>query len=353
MKKLALFLAMILVIATLAGCAAPSDAGDDAATTPDDSNATIPDDTANDDDATQPADDGAKDVGDLKIAFCAANSNTFGTNMKAAAVAKADELGVKMDYFLAEGDVDTQLNQIENAITNAYDALIVQPQNADGCVPGIDAIHEAGIPVVTVNMRANTDSHDVYVGSDNVDAGKMQGDWLVANADAFLTEHGYDKLEIGYITVTMGTSTQIDRFSGFKSSFMSNYENYEVLIYGESKAKRDLGMSITEDWMLAYPEMNCIVCQNDSAALGAMQAIADAGRTGEILLLGIDAEQEAAQAILDGSFSMTVYQDAKGQGAGAVEAAVNLALGETYDEDVIIPFVSVDATNASDYTNQY
>ena len=265
----------------------------------------------------------------------------------------ADSLGIKMDYFLAEGNVDTQLNQIENAITNGYDAIILQPQNADGIVPGVEAIHEAGIPLVLVNMRANSEAYDVYVGSDNVDAGKMQGDWLAEHADAFLAEHGYDKLNIGYITVTMGTSTQIDRFSGFKNSAMADYENQEVLVYGESKAKRDLGMSITEDWMLAYPEMNCIVCQNDSAALGAMQAIADAGRTGEILLLGIDAEQEAAQAILDGAFSMTVYQDAKGQGSRAVEVAVGLAQGETYDKSVLIPFVSVDANNAADYVNQY
>lgn len=351
MKKLALFLALAMLIAALAGCSAGTSTTTDtpAATTPE----TTTDTAATEPAADAAADTAAKSTGKLKIALCAANSNTFGTNLKAAAVEMADSLGIKMDYFLAEGNVDTQLNQIENAITNGYDAIILQPQNADGIVPGVEAIHEAGIPLVLVNMRANSEAYDVYVGSDNVDAGKMQGDWLAEHADAFLAEHGYDKLNIGYITVTMGTSTQIDRFSGFKNSAMADYENQEVLVYGESKAKRDLGMSITEDWMLAYPEMNCIVCQNDSAALGAMQAIADAGRTGEILLLGIDAEQEAAQAILDGAFSMTVYQDAKGQGSRAVEVAVGLAQGETYDKSVLIPFVSVDANNAADYVNQY
>lgn len=285
---------------------------------------------------------GEKGTGDIKLAFLGAGSNTFGVTLKAAADEKAAELGVTLDYFLANMDLPTQISQIEACITQGYDAIILQPANAQGIVDSVDAIHEAGIPLVLVNMSVDSENYGVYVGSDNIEAGRIQGEWLLEKTK------DWEEVNIGYITVTMGTSTQIDRLAGFEEAYMDVADNYQVLSYGESKAQRDLGMSIMEDWLLAYPQMNVVVCQNDSAALGAMQAIVDAGKSDDILLLGIDAEPDAIQGIIDGEFSMSVYQDAYGQGVTSVEVAVGLAQGETYEKTVMIPYIPIDSENAEE-----
>lgn len=332
MKKRMWVLIVLLVALILFGCV-PAENKQEVDTKGSDAVPTIPEVT--------PSEIKTKDISELKIAFLGAGSNTFGVKLKEAADSKASELGLTLDYYLANMDLPTQIAQIEACVSNEYDAIILQPANSTGIDDSINSVMEAGIPLILVNMKGSTTNYTCYVGSDNIDSGRMQGEWLRSN--------GGDGLKIGYITVTMGTSTQIDRFKGFKEAFLVNNEDAVVLAYGESKAQRDIGMNIMEDWLQAYPEMNCVVCQNDSAALGAMQAIMAAKKEGQILLLGIDAEKDAVQGIVDGTFTMTVFQDAFGQGSRSVEVAAGIAIGQSYDKDIEIPFIPVDKTNAVEF----
>ena len=278
---------------------------------------------------------------DKKICFLGAGSNTFGTALRKAAETKAQEIGIKMDYFNANGDIATQLTQIESAISNKYDAIILQSTDATGVNDAVDNIKAAGIPLVVVNMMCSNDAYDVYVGSNDVEAGRLQGEWLLEKTGG--------EAKIGLLLVYMGCSTQIERFQGLKEAFLDKAPDAEIVIQADGKAQRDEGMRIMEDWLLAYPEIDVIAAQNDSMALGAMQAILAANKKDDIIIAGVDADPDAVQAIIDGTFDMTVFQDANGQGSTAVETAVGLIQGKQYEKRIDIPFISVDITNAADY----
>ena len=112
----------------------------------------------------------------------------------------------------------------------------------------------------------------------------------------------------------------------------------------------DEGMRITEDWLQAHPEIEVIAAENDQMALGALQACKAAGRD-DIIICGVDADPEAVQAVVNGEMGMTVLQNSKAQAETAVETAVGLAKGETFDKEIIIPFEEVNAENAEEYLN--
>ena len=108
-------------------------------------------------------------------------------------------------------------------------------------------------------------------------------------------------------------------------------------------------MEITEDWIIQYGEdIDIIVAANDEMAMGAMQSLQAAG-INDVIICGIDANQDAREAVKDGSLAMTVFQDAAGQGKwGAIEAYTVAETGRA-PEYLDIPYLPVSAANIDEY----
>jgi inositol transport system substrate-binding protein len=84
-------------------------------------------------------------------------------------------------------------------------------------------------------------------------------------------------------------------------------------------------------------------------ALGALKAIEAAGKQDQIAVIGIDAIPDALKAVADGKMVGTVFQDAKGQGATAVDLAVDLVQGKSVKHDYYIPFQLVTTNNVAQF----
>jgi inositol transport system substrate-binding protein len=110
-------------------------------------------------------------------------------------------------------------------------------------------------------------------------------------------------------------------------------------------------MALMENWLQtdAGAQIKAVVALNDEMALGAYKAIEAAGRAGEILIIGVDAIPDALQAVKKGQLAATVFQDARGQGAGAVELAVKILNGEQVDKVNYIPFILVTKDNLHEF----
>lgn len=267
-------------------------------------------------------------------------ANEFITYMADACRAKAEELGVELIELDGQGDASTQLKQIESFITSECDAIILNPYDASGCVPCVVAANEASIPIVVVNGSVdNVDDASCYIGGDTIDSGRQAMQMMA------------EKLEgKGNIVVILGPtshSAQLDRSQGIEE-VLANYPDIKIIAEETANWDRAEAMTLMENWLQMGEQIDGVVGQNDEMAIGALKAIQAAGL--EIPVVGIDAIADALSLVGTGEMIGTVYQDAVGQGAGAVELAVKLANGETVEKETLIPYISITQENLADFT---
>jgi inositol transport system substrate-binding protein len=104
------------------------------------------------------------------------------------------------------------------------------------------------------------------------------------------------------------------------------------------------------NWLSTGAPFDGILANNDEMAIGAIQAMKAAGiDMAAVSVSGVDATQDALSAMQAGDLDVTVFQNAAGQGAGALDAATKLAAGESVDQKVYIPFELVTPSNVADY----
>ncbi|MDC7245975.1 MAG: substrate-binding domain-containing protein [Sphaerochaetaceae bacterium] len=267
------------------------------------------------------------------------NSDVFVKNITDAAVAKADELGVKLLMADARGDVNTQISDVENFIVQDVDVVIVIPQSVEGSAPVVSMCNDAGIPIIVCNGDIADTNYTAFVGCTDQESGEILGTWMMENVA--------EGSNIAIIEGPMGQSGQVGRYNGFKAVGMLDYFN--VLSVQTANWKRDEAMALAEDWLTTYgDDLDAIVCENDDMGMGALSAALAAGRD-DVVIGGVDAIDDAVQAVKAGTYGISVLQDAAGQGGGSIEVAVKIAKGEDFPKDTRIPFVGITAENVEAY----
>jgi inositol transport system substrate-binding protein len=290
-------------------------------------------------DTEAPADD------TVTIGFAQCNLNdTFQTYVTDAAKAKAEELGYTMEVQDAQEDVVKQQDQVYTMIEQGFDVIMVVPVDTSAMGPITDAVTAAGIPLVYVNRNPfgtdNPPEGVYYVGSQEIVAGQLQGQYLVE----LMGETG----GVGILMGILSNEGAVKRTEGNKE-VLSQYAGIEILAEETGEWQSDKAMAITENWLTAYGDkLNAILANNDGMAIGAVQALATAGRE-DVIVLGVDAIPDAVQMVADGTLDATVLQDAVGQGAGGVDVAAKVMNGETPDPISWIDFVLVTPENVADF----
>ena len=246
-------------------------------------------------------------------------STEFGIGLKDYMTAKADAMGdVELTVVDAGGDAAKQLQQVETFISQKVDAIIMQPQEQEACSPAIDKAKAAGIPIINCNSLTIAEQ---LGGKGNV-----------------LMMHGHP-----------GQTAEVKRTEGAMDILA---QNPDMTLLDEQTADWDRAeaMTLMENWIQAYgDQINAVFCQNDEMALGALNALVQAGKKDNVLVVGVDAIDDALQSVKDGKMDATVYQDCKGQAEGAIEAAYKLAKGESVEKEILIPFILVTTENVDEY----
>lgn len=109
------------------------------------------------------------------------NSDTFVANIADAAVAKAEELGVKLLMYDARGDVNQQISDVETMIAQGVDAIVVIPQSVEGSAPVVQMCNDAGIPIIIDNGDIADKNYTAFVGCTDQQSGEILGQWFVDN----------------------------------------------------------------------------------------------------------------------------------------------------------------------------
>ena len=253
---------------------------------------------------------------------------------------------VSLQFEDAQGDVGKQLNQIQNFIAQKVDAIIVNVVDTDATPKMTKLATQAGIPLVYVNrMPADKTLPEkvAYVGSNEVDSGTLQmkevcklmggkGSILVMMGDLANQAARQRTQDIEDVIAT-------PECSGIK-----------ILDKRTAKWQRTEGNDLMTNWISSGMKFEAVVSNNDEMAIGAIQALKGAGvDMGKVVVAGIDATPDGLAAMEAGDLDVTVFQNAAGQGQGAVDAALKMARGEAIETKIFVPFELVTPANLANY----
>lgn len=278
--------------------------------------------------ATAPAGSGAA-AGKPTIALVVKTlNNPFFIEMQQGAEEAAKRLGVNLVVQAAEREVDVerQMQIVENLIERKVSALCIAPSGSREIVPVVVKANKAGIPVLVVDTRVDEKALAAaggkvatFIGSDNFDGGRIAG--------AFLAGKLRGQGSVAVLEGIAGHETGDARLRGFRES-IAKAPGIKIVASQPANWERDQGFNVFQNLLQANPGINGLFACSDLMALGAMEAIAAAGKTGKVVVVGFDALPEARAAIKKGTMAGTVAQFSARMGATAVENAAKLLRGE-------------------------
>jgi inositol transport system substrate-binding protein len=263
--------------------------------------------------------------------------NEFVINIQDAMRKKARELNVKLIEVDGQGKAENQISQVENFLALDVDAIILNPFDQYGSAPVVSIANREKKPVVVVNaIVVNLDKASAYVGSNDQEAGRI--------AAGYISKLLNGKGNIALIRGPNGHSAEIQRTEGIME-VLEKYPDIKIIFDQSANWDRTQGLELMENWLSTGRPLQAVIAQNDEMALGAQKAIEAAGRQKDIFVIGIDAIPDALRAVKEGRLCATVFQDAHGQGALALELAVKLCEGKLVDPINYIPFQLITKEN--------
>lgn len=265
----------------------------------------------------------------------------FVVNVKDAMEAEAKNQKIKLIVNDAQRTADRQVQQIESFIARKVNAIILNPCEVEASSPAVEKAKAAGIAIINVNSETSA-TPDGFVGSRDEESGEMAMEHIAK----LLNGKGNIVILAGY----MGQAAQLKRNAG-ASTILEKYPDIKVLAEQTAEWDRAKAMSLMENWIQSYGNtINAVFAHNDEMGMGALQALEQAGMKDNVVVVSIDAIADALQAVKNGRLDATVFQDAKGQGAGAVEMAVKLVKNEPVEnKTVFIPFQLVTKDNIDNF----
>jgi inositol transport system substrate-binding protein len=268
----------------------------------------------------------------------------FLTNLRQAMQARADELGVNIQFEDAQADIGRQLSQLQNFIAQGVDAIIISLVDT-ASTPGMTKLAvQAGIPLVYVNRKPFEEELPkgvYYVGSDENVSGKLEGEEIARLLN--------NKGKIAIMMGILGDATTELRTAGVEK-VAAQHPDLEIVEKQPAKFQRNLAMDLMNNWLVSGTEIDAIAANNDEMAIGAIRAIEQAGKDPKkIIIGGVDATDDALAEMAKGNLDVTVFQDATAQGAGAVDTALKAVKGEKVDSFVWIPFQLVTPENYKEF----
>jgi len=239
-------------------------------------------------------------------------------------VRRATELGATVQVLAANGDDTVQIGDVEKLITSGVDVLVIVPHDGTAMAKAVRLAHEAGIPVIAYDRIIRDSDLDLYVSFDNVRVGELQA--------RFLAEHlprGRGRIVRIYGARTdnnaslfkAGQDSVIDPL--VKSGVIEVVHEDWAEDWKPENAKRIMNAAITA----RGPRIDAVLASNDGTAGGAVQALAEEGLAGNVLVTGQDADLVALQRIAAGTQAMTIYKPLHTLAQGAAELAVKMATG--------------------------
>ena len=256
-------------------------------------------------------------------------NHPFFVDMRRGAQEAADRLGVTLQVQAAEREIDVekQMQIVENLIQTGINALCITPSGSREIISALVKAKNAGVPIVVVDTRLDARAAadagveaKTFVGSDNYEGGRLAGDYVAKITGG--------KARVGILEGIPGHETGDSRLRGFRD-VVATHPGISIVASQPANWERDQGFNVFQNMLQAHSDIDTVFAASDLMALGAIEAIAAAGKTGKIRVIGFDALDDAKKAIAAGTMEGSVAQFPAEMGRVAVESAVKVIRGES------------------------
>ncbi|MBN9049436.1 MAG: ABC transporter substrate-binding protein [Rhizobiales bacterium] len=235
--------------------------------------------------------------------------NPFYVLLGKSAVETFKQRGIEATLLSANADVNEQINNINDLAAKKVDAILMSPLDTEGPASAVKRAHDAGIPIFMVARTLDKRFGNIwktFVGIHFDEIGKSKGEWVVKN-----TKPGKVAMLLG----PAGALVMVEQDKAFRS--VIEPAGYKVTFAQNSTQTRENGLKLSEDALIANPDLVAIYASNDDLALGAAQAVKAAGKTGQVAVIGLNGSPPALAAVHKGEMAATVLLDPIGWGRTA------------------------------------
>lgn len=277
----------------------------------------------------------------LKLGYtCMDGTNPFFVTIENRMREMVEENGDELIAVDPGNDVTKQIPMVEDLIVQNIDGMFMNPVDAEGILPALDQLKEAGIPIIGFDTEVADMSYLVsYAGSDNYNAGKVCGEDLVKRCP-----------DGGKILVLDSPTMQsvTDRTNGFLDAI--DGKGFEIVGQQDAKGNLQVAQGLAEDLLTANPDVVAIFGGNDPTALGALAAAKGQGFE-ELLIYGVDGSPDIkAELAKEGSLiAGTGAQSPVTIAETAVELMYKHLAGEEIDDRYPVETFLITADNVADY----
>jgi ribose transport system substrate-binding protein len=266
----------------------------------------------------------------------AQDDNPFYIAMLKGIRERAQELGWEVVTVSANEDKAKQIAGVQDLIAHGVKGILISPIDAVGVNAAYDAAKAANIPIVSVARGSTSPNQTLHVAMDETKIGHDIAEWTAT------TIGGEGK--VAMLLGPSGVPTFRNLGAGYTQA-MASYPKIQIVFRADGPLTRERGIKQAEDALVANPDLKAIYAANDDVALGAMQAVLAADRSGKTIVTGMNGVPPALRAVKDGKLAMTVELNPVLWGQLGVDALASYLKGEKVEPRVFIKHVIIDQTN--------
>jgi ribose transport system substrate-binding protein len=245
----------------------------------------------------------------------------------------------------ANGDAAKFTSNVQDLLAKHPTGLILSGGPLEAAPAALNAIERAGVPVVMVDRLLKGGPYTSWIGPDNFAIGKQDGTYIAnrlhGQGTVLIIRGGPADNSIG-LARTNGVLSVIGKYKGIHVIKAPAFGNWST----------DGGLSVMEDMLAKYRHIDAVFCENDSMCLGAQRAIANAHRSNEMFLAGVDGQKEALKAILDGTnYAVTGLNNSDQIGRAGFNRLMAILAGAQAPQNTVLPSPEITRANVAKYYN--
>lgn len=267
-------------------------------------------------------------------------NNEHWQEMKKGYEEAAKKYGVDVEVQAAkdEADLTGQLNLAETMLNKGYDLLSISPLSTTNLQPVLNNAKSKGTPVLNVD-DSKVDAN-VFVGGDHREMGVL--------AAEYIHEHLKDGGKVAQVEGQAGSPAAIQRTEGFKKA-IEKYSNLQLVASQPGNWDRLKAQEVATNILKAHPDVKAFYANNDTMALGVVEALKNEGKLGEVIVIGTDGVPNAVQSIRNGELTATIGTFPYDMGYTAVEIGIRVLEGQKVPDTVVTKQLIVDKENVDQH----